>query len=483
MSVPPTTAPRPTRATGLVVPIVLVVAVFGCTVYANLSFAVSRPADYRWFPPFDRNTNANHNRGLGAEYFNIARSLVRGQGYANPFFDQTGPTAWMPPVYPVLLAGLLWACDDEPDAVMVVILFLQTCVLAGTGLLVLALARPKPWLGAAASAVVFFVFLLSNFHLYFQSTHDCWVVLLALDLVVAGLCWWRPLDGRKTAVGWGLVGGFCAQMSPVAGFAWGMSSLVLAWRQRAWSRFGVAVLAGGLALAPWTIRNYAVFGRLVPVKSNAAYELYQSQCLQPDGLLHRTTFRTHPYASPGRERQQYRALGEMAFLDRKRELFRQAVAADPLDFLDRAACRFLGATLWYEPMDPAWEARHPWSLWYSRLTHPLPFLGLLLLVLATAWQPLHRFQWVGIGVYLFYLLPYIAISYYERYAVPLLGVKVLLVLWAADRLRTLAFGPRAQAGGREVRRRPADTLRRSRRPEKNGRAACPASASFSGTDK
>jgi hypothetical protein len=39
-----------------------------------------------------------------------------------------------------------------------------------------------------------------------------------------------------------------------------------------------------------------------------------------------------------------------------------------------------------------------------------------------------------IGVYLLYLLPYIAVSYYERYAVPLLGAKVLLVTWAADRL-------------------------------------------------
>jgi hypothetical protein len=42
-----------------------------------------------------------------------------------------------------------------------------------------------------------------------------------------------------------------------------------------------------------------------------------------------------------------------------------------------------------------------------------------------------------IGVYLLYLLPYVGISYYERYAVPLVGVKVLLVVWAVD--RCLAF--------------------------------------------
>jgi hypothetical protein len=38
------------------------------------------------------------------------------------------------------------------------------------------------------------------------------------------------------------------------------------------------------------------------------------------------------------------------------------------------------------------------------------------------------------GVYLLYLIPYIAASYYERYALPLLGVKVLLVIWGAEKV-------------------------------------------------
>jgi hypothetical protein len=33
-----------------------------------------------------------------------------------------------------------------------------------------------------------------------------------------------------------------------------------------------------------------------------------------------------------------------------------------------------------------------------------------------------------------YLLPYAAASYYDRYAMPLTGVKVLLVMWAVERL-------------------------------------------------
>lgn len=275
MSERPTAAPpTPSRTTALGVPIVLAVAVCGCAVYANLSFAVTKPSNYRYFPPFERNVNSNMNRHLGAEYFNIARSIVRGQGFANPFPMPTGPTAWMPPLLPTLLAGLLWACDGDRDAVMTVVLFLQVVVLIGTGLLVLAVTRRTTRrLGAVVAAAVFFVALLSNFHQCFQVTHDSWLVLLALDLVIAGLCWLQPLHGWKTAAGWGLIGGFCALINPVVAFAWGMSSVVLAFSRRPWSPLGIAVLIAGLTLAPWTIRNYRVFGRLIPVKSNLAYDL------------------------------------------------------------------------------------------------------------------------------------------------------------------------------------------------------------------
>ena len=42
---------------------------------------------------------------FGFEAGRIARSLVRGQGYANPFNGVSGPTAWLPPFYPLLMAG------------------------------------------------------------------------------------------------------------------------------------------------------------------------------------------------------------------------------------------------------------------------------------------------------------------------------------------------------------------------------------------
>jgi hypothetical protein len=416
----------------------LIVAVYACSVYANLSLVVQNSADYRFFPPFLRHVNANHNHYLGGESFNMARSLVAGKRFASPFDYPSGPTAWHPPVLPLMLAAFLGACGGSRDGVMAVVVFLQVLVLIGTGLLVLALARQTARrIGTGVAALLFFAGMLCNFHLCFQETQDYWLVLLTVDLLVAGLCWLQPLREKKAAAGWGLFGGLCTLINPIVGLTWAVLSLWDGFWQRAWSRLALAVLVAGLTLIPWTVRNYLVFGRVIPVKSNLAFELYQSQCLQPDGLIRNTTFGLHPYGSATREGQEYLLLGETAYLERKRQQFRQAVSADPADFLRRVTDRLLGATLWYVPFDRAEEARQPWACWLSRLTYPLPFLALLVLAVSAIWQPLCRSQMLVIAVYLLYLLPYVVISYYERYAVPLLGVKVLLVIWAGDRLLAL----------------------------------------------
>src|SRR6185437_10322514 len=43
---------------------------------------------------------------FGWEMGRVARALATGYGYADPFVGYTGPTAWVPPLYPLLLAGV-----------------------------------------------------------------------------------------------------------------------------------------------------------------------------------------------------------------------------------------------------------------------------------------------------------------------------------------------------------------------------------------
>ena len=67
------------------------VVIFGCAIWANLSFAVTNKANLKYFPPFKAFHDAMDNHHLGAEYYNIARAMVAGRGFADPFAEQTGP--------------------------------------------------------------------------------------------------------------------------------------------------------------------------------------------------------------------------------------------------------------------------------------------------------------------------------------------------------------------------------------------------------
>ena len=211
-SAPP---PVPVRKFPFLPAVVLVAAIFACSIYANLAFAVTHQADYRYFPPFRPYVNVNANRHLGGEYFNMAQSLRAGEGFAHPFDRPTGPTAWQPPVLPLLLAGLLWACDDNRDAVMAVVVFLQVYVLIGTGLLVLALARQTTQrMGTAVVGRG----LLRRAPLRFPA------LLPGHARLLAGVAGGGSADrravlvpaaaARANAFGWGLFGGLCALIKP-----------------------------------------------------------------------------------------------------------------------------------------------------------------------------------------------------------------------------------------------------------------------------
>jgi hypothetical protein len=370
----------------------------------------------------------------GSENYNTARALLAGDGFANAIGAPSGPSAWVAPVYPLLEATLLWLGDGSDSILIGGLVCLHVTVLLGTMVLVLILAaQTTRYVGAGVTATVFGLGLWYHFWWWFTVAQDPWLMMLSLDVVIAGACWLRPLESRLRAVVWGLCGGLCTLTNPSVGLAWGVLSLGFAVRHAIWSRTALALGCAALVLAPWTIRNYLLFGRLIPVKANLAYELYQSQCLQSDGLYESRTSPLHPTSPGSKERQEYKRLGEAAYLARKWQQFQEAVAADPADFVDRVAMRFFGTTLWYVPFYRAQAANQPGELWARRLTFPLPFLALFFLICTGVREPLQGPQWIVIGIYLCYLLPYILVSYYERYAVPLLAVKVLLVVWALDR--------------------------------------------------
>ena len=76
--------------------------IFGLSFYANLSNFVDDFDLLALFPPFIKGLDITNNTHLGGEYYNIAKAIVAGKGFSDPFNGATGPTAWMPPLYPFI---------------------------------------------------------------------------------------------------------------------------------------------------------------------------------------------------------------------------------------------------------------------------------------------------------------------------------------------------------------------------------------------
>src|SRR5262249_39404268 len=157
--------------------IILCATVLTLSCYVNLSSLVTDPFYFVFFPPFQPGLNQNTNQHLGGEHLCIAQSLAAGHGFASPFHEDTGPTAWMPPVYPLPLASLLRLCGHDLSLVAACVVALQDGTLILTGYLVLKAApHGARRLSPAVALVLFLVSLLTSFRLCLQTTHDCWLI-------------------------------------------------------------------------------------------------------------------------------------------------------------------------------------------------------------------------------------------------------------------------------------------------------------------
>ena len=121
-------------------------------------------------------------------------------------------------------------------------------------------------------------------------------------------------------------------------------------------RAALALVIAGLIVAPWLLRNAAVFGHFVPLRGNGGFELLQGN--NPRAIIRMTQDSVHPGVDR-RELERYRALGEYEY---NQESLRMALAwirDHPLDFLSNAAAR--AYVVWFTDLTDRWSwAGVPW---------------------------------------------------------------------------------------------------------------------------
>ncbi|HEY1847724.1 MAG TPA: hypothetical protein VGG37_00900 [Opitutaceae bacterium] len=250
------------------------------------------------------------------EHANVGYALAEGRGFSDPFGIHSGPTAWVPPGFPLLFAGAIRASAVLGAREAAVIEAVNLFAAAAAAWLVLAFClrswRPASrWLFAAALAAYF---LLDGDFL--ASTDAVMAAVLALLLAGLSLCWY----GARPAAGLGMTGVACAILAathPGLALA-GAAVSVAVGLAHGRTRFAlVAAAAAGIAAGalPWALRNHAVFGRWIPSKSNGPFELVLSQNETDDGVLGEAALVAgHPSTNP-RLLSEYVRLGETGFLE------------------------------------------------------------------------------------------------------------------------------------------------------------------------
>ncbi len=293
---------------------------------------------------------------FGFELGRIAGSLADGDGYSYPT-DPPKPTAWMPPVYPLVLAGIFRVFGPFSSESALGIEILQTIASALSCAMLFFIGRRL--YGPAVGFLSAFMLALypASVHFAVQKIWSTSLTSLAILLLVYFVS--RMINRPTTRLGIvvGIVLGIGALTDPLTlSIAPPVVILLLrSWRKRniaGVKSLTVSLLIFSVVMAPWMIRNYVTFGAFVPVKSNFGHELFLGNHGHANGVLPpevvgiERQFRGLEGLLPaamlsGAEEQYLTSLNEV---DQNRFLFRRAarsIADDPIRFVELSMIRFL----------------------------------------------------------------------------------------------------------------------------------------------
>lgn len=318
----------------------------------------------------------DNNFGFGWEMGSIGASLASGHGFSNPFGAVTGPTAWEPPLYPYVIAGVFQIFGIYSRASAFVLLALNSVFSALTCLPIFLIARrifsEKVAVGSAWAWA-----LLPN--VLFWCTRAIWETSLAALLLTTIFWLALTLEDRDGWVPWlqfGMLWGITA-LSSTSLLSFLPAAGLWAWCRRAKrgkrSLAGVALSAVVFVacITPWLVRNYQTFGKFIFIRDNFGAELRLGNGNGADGTwmeyLHPTQ---DVYAM-----RQYQAMGEPAYIAMRKRQAMDYIEADYARFAGLCAKRFV--YFWAGPpkaTEPPWMSEAKNSLFLA--SSVLMFWGL-----------------------------------------------------------------------------------------------------------
>jgi hypothetical protein len=360
-------------------------------------------------------TNQDRFYKASEEQARIAWAVASGHGFSSPWPNTPlEPTAQQPPIYPYLLAGIFRLTGAYTRASLTIALCLNAIFASLTAVLIYRIG--KSYFSDFAGLLSAWVWACWIYEVVLSA--KLWESSLSALCLTAGI-WLLPtlVETQRLLpwIGFGLLAGVVALTNPSL-----MPAFVGFWIWLYWTRDqrSIEVVLRGLlsvaafivVLIPWTVRNYVVFHRLMPVRDNFGLELWIGN---HEGVTHLYDFRGgFPLIDPG----EYNRLGELPFMEAKREVALQFIRQHPWDFLRLCGQRIVD--FWSTPQSSLWV---PLSV--------AAWIGLLLLL----WRKRSAGVPFAIAMIFFPVVYYVTHTW-STYRHPIEPVAILLAVYAIDRL-------------------------------------------------
>jgi 4-amino-4-deoxy-L-arabinose transferase-like glycosyltransferase len=386
---------------------------------------------------------------FGWEMGRIARSIATGHGFSSPLLAaETGPSAWAPPLYPYLLAGVFKLFGIYTKASGWVILAINSIFSALTCLTLYRIAArlfgPTAAHWAAWSWALFPYELYWPARVVWETCLSTFLLSLAFLIVLRLDDWSRlrpaPSTKRKRLLDWaafGLLWGVIALTNTTMLSFLPLSLLWIWWHSQ---HGGTVVLNAASAMllcaaviAPWLVRNQRVFGRAIFIRDNLGLEMQVANNDESGGYWTRSE---HP-ANDLRQLQRFQQLGEAGYMREKQQQATDWISNHPLTFVRYALQRFMffwignpqAAIVSGLNMDPA---RHT----AFGISAALAFAGLML-----AWRNRVKGAFLFASLMLVFPLPYCIAHPAPRYRNAIEPEMVLLIVYLCyvARGRTVCF--------------------------------------------
>lgn len=357
----------------------------------------------------------------------LASSLLHHQGYSSPFGVPTGPTAFIAPGYPTLIAGIFAVFGIGTFGSALVIMGLHIALGLATIWIVMHVAGTVFGKGTATLAGWFWA--LSP-PLWFIP-EIFWETSFSAAFLLGSIAIALRIRTRPTLGAWISFGALCAVMAlinPALMFVLLGILGWLAWQTRAQSWRGpvLALLTLLAVYSPWPIRNAYRFHAFIPLRSTVGFELWMGNRPGATGRLDESVFPMFSH----KELAKYVEKGEVAYVQQKSDLAWSFIRSHPGWFAQMTARRV--ARFWIGTGNTETSPVFPI---HAILSSCFGFAGLLL-----AWRRGKRaFAVLAMVPILLFPVPYY-ISHAEfRYRLNIDPLMTVLAAYAVSELAALLF--------------------------------------------